>query len=100
MRRRWRVRLVLAGGQATARAVPELGYGRIGGEAGDSLVPVTAPERNADPRCRLAALGLTHGPSPDTAAADGVATTHCSPLVPADDIAGITSSAGSRARRC
>src|SRR5271166_6177296 len=79
---RWRGRvcLVLAGGQATPRAVPELRDSRIAGEAGHRLVPVAAPERNPDPRSRLAALGLTHRPSSDAAAANGVATTHCSPL--------------------
>ncbi len=77
---RRRVRLVLAGRQAAARAVPQVGDDRVAGEAGHGLVPVAAPERDPHPRCGLAALRLAHRPSTHPAAANGVTTTHCSPL--------------------
>ncbi|CAK7285565.1 hypothetical protein SGPA1_31438 [Streptomyces misionensis JCM 4497] len=67
---------VLAGRKAAARAVPGVGNLRVAGEARLRLVPVGAPEGDAQPRCGLAALGLAHRPRPDPASSDRVATCH------------------------
>src|SRR5579872_6834956 len=74
------VLLVLAGRVTAPGALPSLGYGSVGGETGPRLVPVGAPERHPNPGRGLAALGLSHGSRADPAAANGVATTHRSPL--------------------
>src|SRR6266487_3459146 len=78
-RSRW-IRLILACREPAARAVPGLRDRGVASEARNGLVPVAAPERDAHPRCRLAALSLAHRTRAYPAAADGVATTHCSPL--------------------
>src|ERR671912_2023588 len=57
---RGRVLLVLAGREATPRAVPQLGHVRVGREGDPRLVPVGAPVGHPVPRGSLAALGLTH----------------------------------------
>src|SRR5215813_4633543 len=80
VRGRRRVRLVLARGETAPRAVPGFRDRGVAGEAWDGLVPVAAPEGDPDPRRGLAALCLAHRTRADPAAADGVATTHCSPL--------------------
>src|SRR5580693_4355397 len=72
--------LILAGRVAAPGALPGLGYGGVGGEARPGLVLVRAPERHPDTRRGLAALGLSHGSRAHPAAANGVTTTHRSPL--------------------
>ncbi len=75
-RRVRRVVPVLSGGEAAARAVPGIGDLRVAGEAGLRLVPVGAPEGDAQPGRGLATLGLAHRPRPDPASSDRVATCH------------------------
>src|SRR5699024_697796 len=74
--RRGGIGLVLAGGKATARAIPLVGNGGLAREAGHDLVQVRTVERNADARGGLAPLRLAHGAGSDPAATDGTATTH------------------------
>src|SRR6266568_6741051 len=80
VRRRGRVGLVLASRETAPRAVPCLRDRGIARKTGDGLVLVTAPEGDPYPRRGLAALCLAHRTRADPAAADRVATTHCSPL--------------------
>src|SRR5690242_1822652 len=80
VRRGGRVRLVLAGRETAAGAVPSLRHRGVAGETGHGLVLVAAPEGNPDPRRGLAALGLAHRSRAYPAATDGVATAHCYPL--------------------
>jgi hypothetical protein len=75
-----RVLLIRARRVTTARALPGVGNRGIGREAGPCLVLVRAPERDPDTGRGLAALSLSHRPRANPAAADGVATTHRSPL--------------------
>src|SRR6266702_3407473 len=79
-RRLRRGMLVLARGVTAAGALPGVGNGGVGREARTRLVLVRAPERNPDARRGLATLGFSHRTRADPAAADGVATTHRSPL--------------------
>src|SRR5271165_383 len=72
--------LVLARGIAATGALPRVRDRRVRRETRTRLVPVSAPERDPDARRGFAALGLSHRTRADPAAADGVATTHRSPL--------------------
>src|SRR5580704_3865092 len=72
--------LVLARGVTTAGALPGVGDRGVGRETRTCLVPVRAPERDPDSRRGLTALSFSHRTRADPAAADGVATTHRSPL--------------------
>src|SRR3954453_2292788 len=66
----------LAGGETAPGAVPLVRYGDVGREARPGFVPVRAVERHPHARCRFAPLGLSHRAGTDTAAPNGVATTH------------------------
>src|ERR1700730_463861 len=72
--------LVLPRGVAAAGALPGVRDRGVGRETGPRLVLVRAPERDPHTWCGLAALGFSHRTRADPAAADGVATTHRSPL--------------------
>src|SRR5580658_5618549 len=72
--------LVLARGVAAPGALPGVRDRGVGCETRACLVLVRAPERHPDPGRGLAALSLAHRPRANPAAADGVATTHRSPL--------------------
>src|SRR5580658_6454459 len=72
--------LVLARGVAAPGALPGVRDRSVGCETRAGLLLVRAPERHPDTGRGLAALSLSHRPRANPAAADGVATTHRSPL--------------------
>src|SRR5215469_6578488 len=74
------VRLIAPGREPAPGAIPGLRHGRVAREARPGFMIVGAPEGDPHPRCRLATLRLAHGASADTAAPNGVATTHRPPL--------------------
>src|SRR5262245_25447101 len=78
-RPRW-VRPVTTGWESAPGAVPGFRHGGITREARPGFMIVGAPEGDPHPRCRLSTFRLAHGTRSDTAAPDGVATTHRPPL--------------------
>ena len=111
-------RAAAAGGFASSWPAgrPQRGQSQVSGTAaslaklGTVSCPVAAPEGDPDPRRGLAALRLAHRPGAHPAAADGVATTHCSPLASrrhgrtdasdAGQMPAVSDSSAARARRC
>src|SRR5215469_11669688 len=83
-RRRWRVRLVPAGREAAARALPLVRDGGVSRKAWLGLMTVRAPEGDPDSRGCLATLRLPHGASAHPATAYRIATAH-RPLLAADN---------------
>src|SRR3569833_3124236 len=75
-RRRRGVLRVLAGVESAPGAFPLGRYGDVGRKARPGLVPVRAVERHPHARRGFTTLGLSHRAGTDTAAPNGVATTH------------------------